>query len=222
MPQTLFVLLLKFGAVLSIICGFLMAVSCWKWILQCIVIVRSFLRLLKLRKLAVGKLDLSGGIHWNIPLTTMSTTGDVSRLCWAVPECFSGQPGTFSRPVCRDRTSSSHRDLGTATARVFVATETGSVFKLKHCLSKPNMHFFCARTQKLCEERTKAALFKVNFCRISTYYCPPAAPAAPAAPAPRWQTSTGTGVWAAGWLEVDQTTLRHMGGGMFKNHSLHW
>ena len=30
-------------------------------ILECIVIVRSFLRLLKLRKLAVGKLDLAGG-----------------------------------------------------------------------------------------------------------------------------------------------------------------
>ena len=55
---TLFVLLLKFGAVLSIICGFLMAVSCWRRILQCIVIMWSSLRLLKLWKLAVGKLDL--------------------------------------------------------------------------------------------------------------------------------------------------------------------
>ena len=49
------------GAVLTIICGFLMAVSCWRCILHCIVIVRSFLRLLKLRKLAFCKLDLSGG-----------------------------------------------------------------------------------------------------------------------------------------------------------------
>ena len=54
---TLFLMLLKFGAILSIICGFLMAVSCWRHILQCIVIVQSFLRLLKLRKLAVCKLD---------------------------------------------------------------------------------------------------------------------------------------------------------------------
>ena len=51
--ETLFVLLLKFDAILSIICGFLMVVSCWRRILQCIVIVQSFLRLLKLRKLAV-------------------------------------------------------------------------------------------------------------------------------------------------------------------------
>ena len=57
----LFVLLLKFGAVPSIICGFLMAVSCWRHILQCIVIVWSFQRLLKLCKQAVCKLDLSRG-----------------------------------------------------------------------------------------------------------------------------------------------------------------
>ena len=63
-------------------CGFLMAVSCRRHRLQYIVIVRSFLRLLKLHKLAVGKLDLSRGggltqchgvldcglnLHWNIP-----------------------------------------------------------------------------------------------------------------------------------------------------------
>ena len=59
--ETPFVLLLKFGAVLSIACCFLMAVSCWRRILQCIVIVRSFLRLLKLHKLAVCKLDFSKG-----------------------------------------------------------------------------------------------------------------------------------------------------------------
>ena len=53
----------------------------WRHRLQCIVIVQSFLRLLKLHKLAVGKLDLSRGdltysvLHnrlnspWNIPLT---------------------------------------------------------------------------------------------------------------------------------------------------------
>ena len=38
-----------------------MAVSWWRHRLQCIVIVQSFLRLLKLHKLAVGKLDLSRG-----------------------------------------------------------------------------------------------------------------------------------------------------------------
>ena len=59
---TLFVLLLKFGAVLSIICGFLMVVSCWSHRLQCIVIMCFFLRLLKLHKLVVGKLDLSMGV----------------------------------------------------------------------------------------------------------------------------------------------------------------
>ena len=41
--------------------GFLMAVSCWRHILQCTVIMQSFLRLLKLHKLAVGKLYLLGG-----------------------------------------------------------------------------------------------------------------------------------------------------------------
>ena len=51
--ETLFVLLLKFGAVLSIICGFLVTVYIWIHLLQCIVVVRSFLRLIKLRKLAV-------------------------------------------------------------------------------------------------------------------------------------------------------------------------
>ena len=55
-----FVLLLKFGAVLSIIYGFLMAIYTWLHLLQCIV-VRSILRMLKLRKLAVCKLYLSRG-----------------------------------------------------------------------------------------------------------------------------------------------------------------
>ena len=75
-------MLLKFGAVLSIICGFLMAIYTWTHLLQCIVVVRSFLRMLKLRKLVVHKLYLSRGgptwchgvlehglnLHWNIPL----------------------------------------------------------------------------------------------------------------------------------------------------------
>ena len=38
-----------------------MAVSSWRRILQCIVIMQYFLRLLKLLKLAVYKLDLSRG-----------------------------------------------------------------------------------------------------------------------------------------------------------------
>ena len=80
-------MLLKFGGVLSIICGFLMEVSCWRCILQCIVIMQSFLRLLKLLKLAVFKLDLSRGgltrchsvldhglnLHHNIPLNTVDS-----------------------------------------------------------------------------------------------------------------------------------------------------
>ena len=49
----------EFSAVPSIICGFLAAVSCWRRILQCIVIVRSSLRLLKLHKLAGGGVLLS-------------------------------------------------------------------------------------------------------------------------------------------------------------------
>ena len=40
--------------------GFLMAVSWWRHRLQCIVIVQSLLRLLKLHKLAIRKLDLWG------------------------------------------------------------------------------------------------------------------------------------------------------------------
>ena len=76
-------MLLKFGAVLSIICGFLIAIYTWTHLLQCIVVERSFLRMLKLHKLAVRKLYLSRGgptwcqgvlehglnIHWNIPLS---------------------------------------------------------------------------------------------------------------------------------------------------------
>ena len=54
-------MLMKFGAVLNIICGFLMVVYIWTHLLQCIVVVPSFLRMLKLRKLAVRKLDLSRG-----------------------------------------------------------------------------------------------------------------------------------------------------------------
>ena len=75
-------MLLKFGAVLSIICGFLMVGYTWIHLLQCIVVVRLFLRMLKLRKLAVRKFYLSRGgrtqcqgvldyglnLHRNIPL----------------------------------------------------------------------------------------------------------------------------------------------------------
>ena len=45
-------MLLKFGAVLIIICGFLMVIYIWTHLLQRIVDVWSFLRMLKLRKLA--------------------------------------------------------------------------------------------------------------------------------------------------------------------------
>ena len=58
---TLFLMLLKFGAVLSINCGFLMAIYTWIHLQQHIVVVRSFLRMLKLHKLAVHKLYLSRG-----------------------------------------------------------------------------------------------------------------------------------------------------------------
>ena len=54
-------MLLKFGAVLSIICGFLMAIYTWTHLQQRIV-VRSFLRMLKLRKVVVRKLYLSRGV----------------------------------------------------------------------------------------------------------------------------------------------------------------
>ena len=58
---TLFVLLLKFSAVLSIICGFLCLFLVGG--IDCSVLLSCglFLRLLKLHKLAVGKLDLSRG-----------------------------------------------------------------------------------------------------------------------------------------------------------------
>ena len=62
--MTLFVPLLKFGAVLSIFCGFLTVISRWRHRLQCIVM--SFLRLLKLRKLAVCKLDLLRGGSYSV------------------------------------------------------------------------------------------------------------------------------------------------------------
>ena len=48
---------------LSIICCFLMAIYTWIHLLQCIVVVRSFLRMLKLCKLAVCKLCLLRGCH---------------------------------------------------------------------------------------------------------------------------------------------------------------
>ena len=81
-------MLLKFGAVLSIICGFLMAIYTWTHLLQCIVVVRSFLRMLKLCKIAVPKLYLSRGdrtqrqgvlehglnLHRNIPLSYCANT----------------------------------------------------------------------------------------------------------------------------------------------------
>ena len=61
--------------------GFLMAVSWWRHRLQCIVIVRSFLRLIKLHKLAVRKLtrchdllDYGLNLHQNIPLKKETKT----------------------------------------------------------------------------------------------------------------------------------------------------
>ena len=51
--MTLFVLLLKFGAVLSIICGSVVVVYIWTHLLQYIAVVQSFLRLIKLRKSVV-------------------------------------------------------------------------------------------------------------------------------------------------------------------------
>ena len=55
-------LLLKFGIALRIIRGFLMAVSCWRHRLQCIVIMQCFLRLLKLHKLAENLISHGGGV----------------------------------------------------------------------------------------------------------------------------------------------------------------
>ena len=61
--ETLFVLLPKFGAVLSIICGFLVAVYSWIHLLQCIDVVQSFLRMLKLHEIALCKLYLLRGSY---------------------------------------------------------------------------------------------------------------------------------------------------------------
>ena len=86
---TLFLMLLKFGAVLSVIRGFLMAVYTWTHLLQCIAVVRSFLRMLKLCKqlpanfisrgwvlLGVTVLDYALNLHRNIPLT------DKTKFSW--------------------------------------------------------------------------------------------------------------------------------------------
>ena len=43
---------------LSIICGFLVVVYSWIHLLQCIVVLRSFLRMVKLREQALCKLYL--------------------------------------------------------------------------------------------------------------------------------------------------------------------
>ena len=68
-----------------------MAVSSWRRILQCIVIMQYFLRLLKLLKLAVYKLDLSSvtrcygaldhglNLHGNIPLNRSQS--DPNTVC---------------------------------------------------------------------------------------------------------------------------------------------
>ena len=58
MPQSL----VLFWALFVPMSGLLMAVSWWRHRLQCIVNARSFLRLLKLHKIAVRKLDLSRGV----------------------------------------------------------------------------------------------------------------------------------------------------------------
>ena len=85
-------MLLKFGAVLIIICGFLNVIYTWTHLQQCIVVVRSFLRMLKLRKLVVRKRYLSRGgrtqchgvldygfnLHRTIPLKAVCT---VRSLC---------------------------------------------------------------------------------------------------------------------------------------------
>ena len=65
-PGTLFLILLKFGAVLSVIYGLLIAIYTWIHVLQCIVFVRSFLRMLNLRKLAVRKLYFSRGVVFGV------------------------------------------------------------------------------------------------------------------------------------------------------------
>ena len=69
-------MLLKFGAVLSIICGFLMVIYNWIHLQQCVVVVRPFLRMLKLRKLA----DLGLNLHRNIPLSIVMTLSSSSAL----------------------------------------------------------------------------------------------------------------------------------------------
>ena len=104
---TLFVMLLKFGAVLSIICGFLMVIYTWTHLLQCIVVVRLFLRMLKLRKLAVrklypsrggrtrcqGVLDHGSNLHRNIPLKSKLFRSDIRNIqIWPLACC---SPTTF-------------------------------------------------------------------------------------------------------------------------------
>ena len=62
--RTLFPMLVKFGAVLSIVCGFFMIAYTWTHLLQCFVVVQLFLRMLKLRKASGPQtLSLKGGSY---------------------------------------------------------------------------------------------------------------------------------------------------------------
>ena len=141
----LFVLLLKFGAVLSIICGFLMAVSCWR-ILQCTVIMQSFLRLLKLRKLAVCKqrgsltrchhvLDHGLNLNRNIPLFATSYINHVlvvaSVIAWLHPFLL------IQHSTNRDGKQMTHKKLKVTLCRNVLPAVAGLChLQIRHWLEK--------------------------------------------------------------------------------------
>ena len=67
--SSMMIITARFGAVLSIICGFLMVIYTWTHLQQCIVVERSFLRMLKLCKLEGGSYLMSRCVRPWIKLT---------------------------------------------------------------------------------------------------------------------------------------------------------
>ena len=77
-----------------------------------------------------------------------------------------------------------------------------NVFKGKPCLLRRNQFFI---TSKLVTREKQHLSLQVTFAKYLLTM-----PSPPAPPAPCWDTLC---VWGAGWLAVDQTTVRHMEAG---------
>ena len=96
--------LVPFWALFVAMSGFLMAVSCWRHRLQCIVIVRSFLRLLKLHTLAVRKLDLLRRGSYSVsrhvrPWIKLTLEYPFKYICLILPLYFNIAMSEFSEPL---------------------------------------------------------------------------------------------------------------------------